>query len=126
LDNDWKTRRSHIYSAQHNCSYYRPTITVSGNFGRKCTISRTPEIGVSRRTWFIKFATAWCHDREPFPLSSAWAIGILLGITLFFSGRPVLMFGLAAKAMAKEAAGAVWFRLSREKIVPKLIKFRER
>ena len=42
-----------------------------------------------------------------FPLSGAWAIGVLLGIKLFFSGWTLLMFGLAAKGMAKEAAGAV-------------------
>jgi len=42
-----------------------------------------------------------------FPLSGEWAIGILIGIKLFFSGWTLLMFGLTAKGMAKEAAGAV-------------------
>jgi uncharacterized membrane protein HdeD (DUF308 family) len=42
-----------------------------------------------------------------FPLSGAWAIGVLLGVKLFFSGWTLLMFGLASKGMAKEAAGAV-------------------
>ena len=94
-------------NAHHVGSYYRPTITVSGNLGRNCTISRNPEVGASRRTRLIKFATAWCHDREPVQLSSAWAIGILPGIKLFFSGWTMLMSGLAARGMAKEAAGAV-------------------
>ena len=42
-----------------------------------------------------------------FPLSGAWAIGILLGVKLFFSGWTLLMFGLVARGMAKEATGAV-------------------
>jgi len=41
-----------------------------------------------------------------FPLSGAWAIGILLGVKLFFSGWTLLMFGLLARGMAKEATGA--------------------
>ena len=42
-----------------------------------------------------------------FPLSGAWAIGVLLGVKLFFSGWTLLMFGMAAKGLAKEAARAV-------------------
>lgn len=32
-----------------------------------------------------------------FPLSGAWAIGILLGVRLFFSGMTLIMLGLAAR-----------------------------
>jgi len=42
-----------------------------------------------------------------YPLSGAWAIGILLGIKLFFSGWMLLMFGLAARDMASELKEAV-------------------
>ncbi len=35
------------------------------------------------------------------PLSGAWAIGILIGIRLFFSGWTLLMFGFAARGVAK-------------------------
>lgn len=35
------------------------------------------------------------------PLSGAWAIGILIGIKLFFSGWALLMFGFAARGAAK-------------------------
>lgn len=41
-----------------------------------------------------------------FPLSGAWAIGILLGIRLFFSGSILIMFGFAAHGAAKELARA--------------------
>jgi uncharacterized membrane protein HdeD (DUF308 family) len=40
-----------------------------------------------------------------FPLSGAWAIGILLGIKLVFSGLTLLMFGIAARGAAKELSG---------------------
>ena len=36
-----------------------------------------------------------------FPLSGVWAIGILIGIRLFFSGWTLLMFGIAARAIQK-------------------------
>ena len=36
-----------------------------------------------------------------FPLSGAWAIGILIGIRLSFSGWTLLMFGIAARAIQK-------------------------
>lgn len=36
-----------------------------------------------------------------FPLSGAWAIGILVGIRLFFSGWTLLMFGMAARSLQK-------------------------
>jgi uncharacterized membrane protein HdeD (DUF308 family) len=39
-----------------------------------------------------------------FPLSGAWAIGILLGIRLFFTGSVLVMFGLAARGAVKELA----------------------
>ena len=39
-----------------------------------------------------------------FPLSGAWAIGILLGIRLFFTGSVLVMFGFAARGAAKELA----------------------
>ena len=42
-----------------------------------------------------------------FPLSGAWAIGILIGIRLFFSGWALLMLGLAARGAAKQLTGAV-------------------
>ncbi|MFC1681365.1 HdeD family acid-resistance protein [Pseudomonadota bacterium] len=38
-----------------------------------------------------------------FPLSGAWAIGLLVGIKLFFSGWTVLVIGLAGRSAAKEA-----------------------
>jgi len=41
-----------------------------------------------------------------FPLSGAWAIGILLGLRLFFSGSILIMFGFAARGVAKELANA--------------------
>lgn len=34
-----------------------------------------------------------------FPISGAWAIGLLIGIRLFFSGWTLLMFGLAARVL---------------------------
>jgi len=40
-----------------------------------------------------------------FPISGAWAIGILFGVKLLFSGWTLIMFGLAARAMATEASG---------------------
>lgn len=39
-----------------------------------------------------------------YPLSGAWAIGILLGVRLFFSGWTLLMFGLSARGAANELA----------------------
>jgi len=42
-----------------------------------------------------------------FPLSGDWAIGILLGIKLFFSGWTLMMFGLVARGAAKDLTGAV-------------------
>ena len=42
-----------------------------------------------------------------FPLSGVWAVGILLGVKLFFSGWMLLMFGLAARGMAGELNKAV-------------------
>ncbi len=35
-----------------------------------------------------------------YPLSGAWAIGIIFGVKLFFSGWTLLMFGLSARSMA--------------------------
>ena len=58
----------------------------------------------SRRGWFI-FAGAvsillgvllWAQ----FPLSGAWALGILLGIKLLFIGLIMIMGGSAARSMA--------------------------
>lgn len=37
-----------------------------------------------------------------FPLSGAWAIGILIGVRLFFNGLTLIMFGLAARGAANE------------------------
>lgn len=34
-----------------------------------------------------------------FPLSGAWAIGILIGVRLFFSGWALFMFGFAARSL---------------------------
>ena len=42
-----------------------------------------------------------------FPLSGAWAIGILIGARLFFNGWALLMFGFAARGAAKELARAI-------------------
>ena len=41
-----------------------------------------------------------------FPLSGAWAIGVLIGIRLLFSGWALLMFGFAARGAAKELTQA--------------------
>jgi len=40
-----------------------------------------------------------------FPISGAWAIGILFGVKLLFSGWTLIMFGSAARGMATEASG---------------------
>ena len=40
-----------------------------------------------------------------YPLSGEWAIGILLGIKLFFSGLTLLMFGMAARSVVKNLPG---------------------
>jgi uncharacterized membrane protein HdeD (DUF308 family) len=37
-----------------------------------------------------------------FPLSGVWAIGILLGIKLFFVGLTMVTAGSAVRSMAKE------------------------
>lgn len=39
-----------------------------------------------------------------FPLSGAWAIGILVGVKLLFSGWSLIMFGIAARGAAKATA----------------------
>ena len=39
-----------------------------------------------------------------FPISGAWAIGILFGVKLLFSGWTLIMFGSAARGMATEAS----------------------
>jgi len=36
-----------------------------------------------------------------FPLSGEWAIGVLVGIKLVFSGWSLLMFGMVARSAAK-------------------------
>ena len=38
------------------------------------------------------------------PLSGAWAVGVLVGIRLIFVGAGMLMFGSLAKAVTKQAA----------------------
>lgn len=38
-----------------------------------------------------------------FPLSGAWAIGILIGVRLFFRGMTLLMFGFAARGLATDS-----------------------
>ena len=40
-----------------------------------------------------------------YPLSGAWAIGILLGIKLLFSGLTLIMFGMAARSAVKNLHG---------------------
>jgi uncharacterized membrane protein HdeD (DUF308 family) len=42
-----------------------------------------------------------------FPLSGAWAIGVLVGIKLIFSGWMLIAFGSAAKGVAKDVEAAV-------------------
>ena len=37
-----------------------------------------------------------------FPLSGAWAIGILIGARLIFSGWTLFMFGMTARSAAKD------------------------
>ena len=39
------------------------------------------------------------------PSSSAWAIGILVGVNLLLTGMTRLMFGLAGRKLIKRAAG---------------------
>jgi uncharacterized membrane protein HdeD (DUF308 family) len=39
-----------------------------------------------------------------FPLSGAWAIGILIGVKLVLSGWTLIMFGLVARGVVKELA----------------------
>lgn len=41
-----------------------------------------------------------------FPISGVWAIGILVGVKLFFSGWTLLMLGLTTRSMAKDVAEA--------------------
>ena len=41
-----------------------------------------------------------------FPLSGAWAIGILIGVKLFFNGLSLLLFGLAVRSAAQEPTNA--------------------
>ena len=40
-----------------------------------------------------------------FPLSGAWAIGVLIGIKLFIAGFIMITVGSTARALGKEAAG---------------------
>lgn len=42
-----------------------------------------------------------------FPISGAWAIGILLGVKLFFSGLSLLMFGISARRVVKNVSKAI-------------------
>ena len=42
-----------------------------------------------------------------FPLSGAWAVGVLVGIKLMFSGWTLIVLGGVARSRAKGAAGAV-------------------
>lgn len=42
-----------------------------------------------------------------FPLSGAWAIGILIGVRLFFNGWALLMLGLAARGAAKQRTDSI-------------------
>jgi uncharacterized membrane protein HdeD (DUF308 family) len=37
---------------------------------------------------------------KQFPLSGIWAVGILIGVRMFFNGLTLLMFGLAARSLA--------------------------
>jgi uncharacterized membrane protein HdeD (DUF308 family) len=41
-----------------------------------------------------------------YPLSGAWAIGILLGVRLFFSGWTLIMLGVSVRSTAKVVASA--------------------
>ena len=41
-----------------------------------------------------------------FPLSGAWAVGVLVGIKLIFSGWTLIILGGAARSRAKEMVGA--------------------
>ncbi|HEX2661227.1 MAG TPA: DUF308 domain-containing protein [Candidatus Acidoferrum sp.] len=45
----------------------------------------------------------WFH----WPSSSVWAIGIIVGVTLFMTGMARLMFGLAARKVMRQAPGIV-------------------
>ena len=59
----------------------------------------------TRRGWFtvagIISIILGCLLWAQFPLSGAWALGILLGIKLLFIGLIMIMGGSAARAMAK-------------------------
>ena len=41
-----------------------------------------------------------------FPVSGAWAIGLLVGINLFFSGWSLIMIGMAARSLIKAGEGS--------------------
>jgi uncharacterized membrane protein HdeD (DUF308 family) len=41
-----------------------------------------------------------------FPLSGVWAIGVLIGVRLFFRGWTLVMFGFAARSLAKDSITA--------------------
>lgn len=49
---------------------------------------------------FILGALIWGN----WPSTSAWVIGLLVGISLFFSGLSMLMIGIAARSLAREVA----------------------
>lgn len=42
-----------------------------------------------------------------FPVSGAWAIGLLVGINLFFSGWSLIMMGMAARSLIKAGEGSM-------------------
>jgi len=41
-----------------------------------------------------------------FPVSGVWAIGLLVGINLFFSGWSLIMIGMAARSLIKAGEGS--------------------
>ena len=42
-----------------------------------------------------------------FPVSGAWAIGLLVGINLFFSGWSLIMIGMSARSLIKAGEGSI-------------------
>ena len=54
--------------------------------------------------FFSGFVSLWLGAMiwGQFPLSGAWAIGILLGVRVFFSGWTMLMLGFAARRVSQQ------------------------
>jgi uncharacterized membrane protein HdeD (DUF308 family) len=78
-------------------------LIVSGIFEMILAVQVKPAPGW---VWalFSGFISLWLGAMiwGQFPLSGAWAIGILLGLRVFFSGWTLLMFGIAARHVSQQ------------------------